>query len=51
MSLHAASGAQSYPTRPVTFIVPLPPGGGTDISARTVLYCRMSEPGSMRFSA
>lgn len=28
--------AQDYPARPMTFIVPYPPGGITDISARTV---------------
>jgi tripartite-type tricarboxylate transporter receptor subunit TctC len=32
----ATAEAQSYPSRPVRFIVPNPPGGGTDLVARIV---------------
>lgn len=34
--VHAESGAGRYPARPVRFIVPFPPGGGTDIVGRVI---------------
>jgi tripartite-type tricarboxylate transporter receptor subunit TctC len=36
LSLTGAAWAQNYPERPVTMIVPFPPGGATDAIARTI---------------
>ena len=33
----ASAGAQSYPSRPISIIVPFPPGGQVDTLARILL--------------
>lgn len=33
---HCVPAAESYPTRPVRFIIPYPPGGGSDITGRAI---------------
>ena len=35
-SLIAAKAWAAYPDRPITMIVAFPPGGGTDVAARTL---------------
>lgn len=36
--LPAISPGQDWPTKPIRFIVPFPPGGGTDIFSRTIAH-------------
>ena len=36
VSLHPAAQAQDYPNKPVKIIVPWPPSGNVDITARTI---------------
>ncbi len=36
LALAGFAQAQNYPTRPIRFIVPFPPGGGNDVMARIV---------------
>jgi len=35
-TLAASAAEMSYPSRPIRFVVPFPPGGGNDITARTI---------------
>src|SRR6201999_2401319 len=35
-ALAESAAAQGYPNRPITFIVPFPPGAATDVCARIV---------------
>ena len=43
-----AGATQAYPTKPVRFIVPFVPGGGTDLTARTIAK-QLSEKWNQQF--
>ena len=47
LAASATAFAQSYPNRPIKFVVPFPPAGSTDLSARAVagkLQERLGQP-------
>jgi len=47
LALNDQASAQDYPTRPVTLVMPYPPGGGTDFVGRTLaqgLEQRLKQP-------
>src|SRR5215218_8416363 len=41
----ASSFAQQYPTKPIRFIVPFPPGGSTDFMSRLITRKMMDDLG------
>jgi tripartite-type tricarboxylate transporter receptor subunit TctC len=45
LALAASAVAQDYPTRPIKFVVPYPPGGGTDVVARILVEPLAAELG------
>ena len=48
MACGSAVAQSAYPNKPIRFIVPFPPGGGTDIVAR-IITARMSESLGVQF--
>ena len=48
LSLPTIASAADYPTRPVRWVVPYPPGGATDIMARLIGH-RLSEKLGQQF--
>ena len=42
LGIAGTAGAQAFPDRPIRFIVPFPPGGGTDTFAR-IVSAKLSE--------